>query len=89
VILVIRELRRRDRIASIRQIDDLNEALTAARVNLIAYQEWAYVAAQAIVEAGGQPSPLPAVERVPPTPDPPSWLHGLRDRRRRRREAER
>jgi hypothetical protein len=89
VILVVRELRRRDRIASMRQIDDLSEGLTAARQNLTNYQEWAFKATQLVIECGKEPPVLPQFQRVPPTPEAPSWIKSLRDKRQVRRDRRR
>lgn len=97
IILVVRELRRRDRIASVRQIDNLSGELLVTRQDFLVYQQWAFHASQIMVANGIIPPPLPEIHLAAPPSDEPRpgmrdrwkrWRHGRRQERRQEQDQE-
>ena len=89
VLLVLRELRRRDRIAASRQIDELAYSLTVTRQDVIAYQQWAYHASQLMVANGVIPPAMPPINPAAPEEDPKEERQESRRERRKTRRAQR
>lgn len=81
IILIVRELRRRDRVASVRQIDDLTTDLNAVRQEALACEQWAFFASQMMVAQGMTPPKMPDPVRAPPPPEQPSWWQRRQDRK--------
>lgn len=88
VILVIRELRRRDRVASVRQIDDLTNDLNATRQEALVCERWAFQVSEMMIGQGITPPELPKPVRTPLPPDPPGWWERRKARRHQKQAAD-
>jgi len=89
ITLVIKELRRRDRVASSRQIDELSNSLVVTRQDVIAYQQWAYNASELMVANHVHPPDMPPIHATAPEEDPRDNRRQKRRQRRKGRRAER
>lgn len=64
IVLLVREFRRRDRIAAARQIDDMAGELTITRQDLLAYEQWAFITSGLLISNGIVAPKLPEVHRA-------------------------
>jgi hypothetical protein len=86
IYLLVKEFRRRDRIASARQIDDLSDELTITRRDLLVYQQWAFDTSQTMASSGMVPPELPTVHPAAPGNNQSGVQNRLRRRRERRKQ---
>lgn len=64
VVLVVREFRRRDRRASLAEIEELTREVHALRADMLSYRHWAYDLAVSLTAAGiGFPPAPPPVDK--------------------------
>jgi hypothetical protein len=61
IILIVRELHRRERRSADRQIDTLSKQVHTLRADTMAYRSWGFKVARTMVDAGLE---------VPPPPEP-------------------
>jgi hypothetical protein len=80
--LVIRELRRRERMASVHQISALADELLTHQRAVLTYQQWAFMVTQTMLEHGIQPPVLPEIHLAPKPPSEPETKQTRRQKRR-------
>jgi hypothetical protein len=62
--LVIREFRRRDRLALKRELDDLSTDVSELRVDVVALRRYAFFLAQELAALGYEPPQAPPIHDV-------------------------
>ena len=68
VVLIVREFRRRERLASLKEIDEMSAELSRLRHDFLAFRRFAFGLAQMLADRGVDVPPAPAPSELSPEP---------------------